>query len=49
MNVSDWNAIAKARGLNIPPEEIDEFAPALDALERVLRELAGQLNYSEEP
>lgn len=49
MNVSDWNAIAEARGLDIPPEEIDEFALGLDALETALRELARQLNYSDEP
>lgn len=45
----DWIAIARARNLGIPPEEVAKFAPALDALEESFRPLVRQLDYSDEP
>lgn len=49
MKMTDWNAIAQARNLDIPPEEVAEFAPVLQALEESIGRLAEQLRYSDKP
>jgi hypothetical protein len=36
----DWQKIARASGLTIPPADVDRIAPALDALETAFRPLA---------
>jgi hypothetical protein len=41
--MTDWNALAQARGLDIPPEAIASFAPTLDALEEAFRPLLKEL------
>jgi hypothetical protein len=43
----DWNAIADARKLNIPPEDMAKVAPVLDALEEAFRPLLKDLSYTE--
>jgi hypothetical protein len=45
--MTDWNAIAKARKLNIPPEDLAKLAPVLDALEGAFRPLLNELSYTE--
>jgi hypothetical protein len=41
--MTDWKAVAEARGLDIPPGEVAKFALALDALEASLRPLLKDL------
>lgn len=41
--MTDWNALAHARGLDIPAEEAAKIAPTLDALEDAFRPLAAEL------
>lgn len=41
--MTDWNALAAARNLDIPPAEITKIAPALDALEEAFRPLVNDL------
>lgn len=45
----NWQAMAQARGLEIPAAEWDRIAPALDALERAFRPLAAHLPPELEP
>ncbi len=41
--MTDWNALATARNLDIPPEDIAKIAPVLDALEQTFRPLLKEL------
>jgi hypothetical protein len=41
--MTDWNALAEARKLDIPPEAIAKFAPIHDALEESFRPLLKDL------
>ncbi len=41
--MTDWNALAQARKLDIPPEAVAAIAPTLDALEEVFRPLLKEL------
>jgi hypothetical protein len=45
----DWQAMAQARGLEIPAGEWGRIGPALDALEEVFRPLAARLPPELEP
>ena len=45
----DWIAVAQARELDIPPEQLRKIAPALDSLEEAFRPLVKQLEYGDEP
>jgi hypothetical protein len=47
--MTDWNAIAEARSLDIPADEIETVAPVLDALENTVRPLLTQLSWTDEP
>jgi hypothetical protein len=47
--MSDWQALAKARKLDIPPEAIDRIAPALDALAADFARLLPKLPHTVEP
>jgi len=47
--VTDFKAIARARGLNIPEAELDRIVPTLEALEAAFRPLAADLPPSLEP
>ena len=46
---TDWKALAKARGLDIPEEDVEAIAPRLDALEQALRRPARELTPDQEP
>jgi hypothetical protein len=37
--MTDWNAIAQARHLQIPPADLAKVTPSLDALEEAFRPL----------
>jgi hypothetical protein len=45
--MTDWNAIAQARKLDIPPEDIAKLAPVMDTLEEAFRPLLNELSYTE--
>jgi hypothetical protein len=45
--MTDWNAIAAARKLDVPPEDAAKSAPVLDALEEAFRPLLKELSYTE--
>ena len=45
----DWQALAKARQLDIPQEAIDRIAPALDALDADFTRLLPKLSHTVEP
>jgi hypothetical protein len=45
--MTDWNAIAAARKLDIPPEDMAKLAPVMDALEEAFRPLLNELSYTE--
>jgi hypothetical protein len=45
--MTDWKAIAQARKLDIPPEDVAKVAPTLDALEEAFRPLLKELSYTE--
>jgi hypothetical protein len=47
--MTDWTAIAKARGLDIPAEDVKRISPALASLEEAFRPLLKKLNDSIEP
>ena len=47
--MSDWRAIAKARGLDIPPRDLDRIAETLEQLEATFRPLAVKLAPDVEP
>lgn len=46
---TDWQALARARSLNIPEEAITRIAPSLEALHLELRALLKHLPHSTEP
>ena len=41
--MTDWNALAQARKLDIPPEDVAAIAPVLDSLEEAFRPLLKEL------
>jgi hypothetical protein len=41
--MTDWNALAQARKLDIPPETVAAITPTLDALEQAFRPLLNEL------
>ena len=45
----DWQAIAKARKLDIPPEAIERISPALNALDADFARLLPKLSNTVEP
>lgn len=49
MATSDWKAIAAARGLGIPGEQLARIAPSLDALEAAFRPLSLSIPHLTEP
>jgi len=46
---NDWEALAKARGLELSPDELDRVIEPLRALERRFRPLANGLSSSLDP
>jgi hypothetical protein len=47
--MTNWTALAAARGLDIPREAIESIAPSLDGLERAFRPLLAKLPLTVEP
>jgi len=47
--MTDFQALARARGLDIPAAELDRIAPTLQALEASFRPLTADLPSSLEP
>jgi hypothetical protein len=47
--VTDWKAVAKARGLGIPDQDLERTVAPLTALEETFRQLAQQLRPEDEP
>ncbi|MES1258870.1 MAG: hypothetical protein ABUS51_10585 [Acidobacteriota bacterium] len=47
--MTDWTALARARGLDIPADAVEAIAPSLQALEAAFRPLPGKLVFAEEP
>jgi len=47
--MTNWTAIAQARGLDIPEEAVKKIAPGLTALEEAFRPLTKNLTYPVEP
>ena len=47
--MTDWSALTRARGLDIPADAVEQFAPSLTALEAAFKELAGKLEFATEP
>ena len=47
--MKDWTLLAKAGGLEIPPQELDRIAQPLQGLEEVFRPLVGSLTPDMEP
>lgn len=45
----DWQALAKARELDIPADAIDRIAPSLDQLYAAFTPLLAKLPHSTEP
>ena len=45
--MTDWKAIADARKLDIPPEDLAKIIPTLDTLEEAFRPLLNQLSYTD--
>jgi len=41
--MTDWNALAAARNLKIPPEDMAKLSPVLDALDEAFRPLVNDL------
>ena len=46
---TDWEALVRARGLEIPPEQLDSVIEPLRALDRRFRPLAAALSFDLEP
>ena len=46
---SDWDALARTRGLEISPEQLDRVMEALRALERRFRPLVADLSFDLDP
>lgn len=47
--MTDWKALARARGLQLSGKELDAMVQPLEALERVFRPLASDLSPDVEP
>jgi hypothetical protein len=47
--MTDWNLLAQAHGLDIPPGELSRLAASLDALEAALHALTANLPADLEP
>jgi hypothetical protein len=47
--MTDFKAVARARGLDIPDAELDRIVPTLEALEAAFRPLAANLSPLLEP
>ena len=47
--MTDWTALARARGLDIPSEAVESIAPSLTALEDAFRPLLTKLPFTLEP
>ena len=47
--MTDWLALARARGLDIPEEQVARLAPALEALARDFGALKSRIPYEIEP
>jgi len=47
--MTDWIAVARARGLNMPDEAVEGIAPSMTALEAAFRPLLKKLTHDVEP
>jgi hypothetical protein len=47
--MTDWTAVARARGLDIPEDAVRNIAPSLTGLEATFRPLLARLPFSLEP
>jgi hypothetical protein len=47
--MTNWPALAAARGLDIPPAAVENIAPSLDSLEQAFRPLLARLPLTVEP
>ena len=47
--MTDWTALARARGLDIPQESVDSIAPSLSDLEKSFRPLLAKIPFTLEP
>jgi len=47
--MTDWTALARARGLDIPAEALEQITPSLEALEAAFRPLLQKIEFSAEP
>jgi len=44
--MTDWKALAAAKGFEIPPEEMDRIVPVLEALEKTFQPLRDRVPMS---
>jgi hypothetical protein len=47
--MTQWTAIAQARGLDIPPAAVEAITPSLEGLEQAFRPLTAKLPFTLEP
>ena len=47
--MTDWMALARARGLDVPEEQVARLAPSLEALVRDFSPLKTKIPYELEP
>ena len=47
--MTDWIALSRARGLDIPEDQVAQIAPSMEALEQAFRPLLAKLPYDLEP
>lgn len=47
--MTDWKAVARAHGLQIPDDQIERIAPTLNGLEEIFRPLPTRLPHETEP
>ena len=47
--MTDWTALARTRGLDIPADAVERIAPSLEALEEAFRPLLQKLEFTGEP
>jgi hypothetical protein len=47
--MTDWTALARAKGFDIPAEAVGQIAPSLAALEEAFRPLMEELDFVTEP
>jgi hypothetical protein len=47
--MTDWKALAQARGLDIPPDAIESISPSLAGLEESFRPLLAKIPFTLEP